>query len=334
MTHFRRPLLWCGDTEEMTDQRPRVLADADVDALLTPERTRTWVRDALRAHTFGQLSAPARADAPVGGRSLRLTAGQEHGDWFGFRSYLAPGDGRAQEVTLVYDDESLHVRGLHIGTSLAPRRCGAIGALAMTALAPPDATRMALIGTGTQAWHQLWALHDIRTLEDLAVYSPNPEHRARFAARARDELGLPARAVDSARAAVTDRPMVVLARHSPEPVIDASWLAPGAYLATVGPKQVGHHEFGLDVLPRIRTAVTDSLHQVAAYSPPNLLTTTVEPPCLLALGDVLWRGLPELESTHGPGDLTVFFSVGLGGSEVYLLARVLGALDGSDSTTD
>ena len=331
MTHFRRPLLWCGDTEEMTDQRPRVLADADVDSLLTPERTRAWVRDALRAHTFGQLSAPARADAPVGGRSLRLTAGQEHGDWFGFRSYLAPGDGRAQEVTLVYDDESLHVRGLHIGTSLAPRRCGAVGALAMSALAPPEATRLALIGTGTQAWHQLWALQGTRAIEDLTVYSPNPAHRARFAARVRDELGWPARAVDSPRDAVDDMPIVVLATHSPEPVIDAAWLAPEAYLATVGPKQVGHHEFGLDVLPRIRTAVTDSLHQVAAYSPPNLLTTTAEPPCLLALGDILWRGLPELESTRGPGDLTVFFSVGLGGSEVYLLARALDAFDGAAS---
>ena len=312
----------------MTDLRPRVLGDADVEPLLTPERTRRWVRDALRAHTFGQLSAPARADAAVGGRSLRLTAGQEHGDWFGFRSYLAPGDGRAQEVTLVYDDESLHVRGLHVGTALAPRRCGAIGAVAMEALAPPEATRMGLIGTGTQAWHQLWALHGTRTVDDLAVYSPNPAHRERFVARVRDELGLPARAVDSAREAVTDAPIVVLATHSSEPVVQASWLAPGAYVATVGPKQVGHHEFGLDLLPRIGTAVTDSLRQVAAYSPPNLLTTTAEPPCLLALGDVLWRGLPELTGTRGPGDLTVFFSVGLGGSEVFLLARVLEALDG------
>ena len=69
--------MWCGDTEEMTDQRPRVLADADVDALLTPERTRTWVRDALRAHTFGQLSAPARAEAPVPAHR-RATGG-----WYG-----------------------------------------------------------------------------------------------------------------------------------------------------------------------------------------------------------------------------------------------------------
>lgn len=311
----------------MTDLRPRVLGDADVDPWLTPERTRAWVREALEAHTFGRLSAPARADAPVGGRSLRLTTGQEHGDWFGFRSYLAPGDGRAQEVTLVYDDASLHVRGLHVGTALAPRRCGAVGAAALEALAPPEATRMGLIGTGTQAWHQLWALADTRPLTDLAVYSPHPGRRADFVARVRDELGLPARAVDSAREAVTDAPIVVLATHSPEPVLEASWLAPGAYLATVGPKQVGHHEFGLDLLPRIGSAATDSLQQVAAYSPPNLLTTTAAPPCLLALGEVLWRGLPELESTRGPGDLTVFFSVGLGGSEAFLLARVLDALD-------
>ncbi|MDO5710634.1 MAG: hypothetical protein Q4P32_02690 [Micrococcales bacterium] len=311
----------------MTDLHLRVLGDDDIEPWLTPARTRAWVSDALAAHTFGELIAPARTQAAIGHRSLRLTAGQVSGNWFGFRSYLAPGDGRAQEVTVVYDDETMHVRGLHVGTALAPRRCGAIGAVALEALAPGQASRLALIGTGTQAWHQLWALADVRTFADITVYSRDPARRSRFAARARDELGLPARAVGSAREAVTDAPIVVLATHSSTPVIEASWLAPGAYLSTVGPKQVGHHEFGLDLLERIGTAVTDSLHQVAAYSPPNILTTTSNPPCLLSLGDVLWRGLPELASTRGPGDLTTFFSVGLGGSEVYLLERVLDALD-------
>lgn len=131
----------------------------------------------------------------------------------------------------------------------------AIGALAMTALAPPDATRMALIGTGTQAWHQLWALHDIQEPWKTSRCTPPTRSTAPGFCASRDELGLPARAVDSARAAVTDGPMVVLARHSPEPVIDASWLAPGAYLATVGPKQVGHHEF------RTRRVAAHSLYR-------------------------------------------------------------------------
>lgn len=322
----------------------RLLTDADVRAVLTPERTRTWMREALRAHTFGDLTAPTRIDAMIGPRRLRLTTGQEHGrrsgddghdghdtrapaqgrsTWFGFRSYLAPGDGTSDEVTVVFDEADGRARGIHVGTTLAPRRCGAIGAIALDALADPAARTAGLVGTGLQAWHQLWAARDLRAFEDIAVYSRDAGRRERFAERARAELGLPVRAVDSAREAVRDRPIVVLATHSSTPVIEAAWLAPGAYLATVGPKQVGHHEFGLDLLDRLGLAVTDSVSQVSSYAPPHILTTTADPPCLLSLGEVLWRGLPEVDGIIGGGDVTGFFSVGLGGSEAYLLARLL-----------
>lgn len=305
-----------------------LLTDDDVRAVLTPEVARSWMRAALRAHTFGELSAPARTDLMIGDRRLRLTAGEAHhtdAGWFGFRSYLAPGKGTEDEVTVVADERSGRVRGIHVGAALAPRRCGAVGAIAVEALTAPDARTVGLVGTGRQAWHQLWALSGMRAWEDITVYSRDPARREDFAARARDELGLPVRAVGGAREAVQDRPIVVLATHSSTPVIEASWPAPGAYLATVGPKQIGHHEFGLDVLPRIGVAVTDSVSQVSSYSPPHLLTTTADPPCLLSLGEVLWRGLPEIDGIRGAGDLTTFFSVGLGGSEAYLLARMLEA---------
>lgn len=125
----------------------------------------------------------------------------------------------------------------------------------------------------------------------------------------------------------------MLATHSSTPVIEAGWLAAGAYLATVGPKQVGHHEFGLDMLHRLALAVTDSVEQVASYSPPNILTTTASPPCLLNLGEVMWRGLPEVDGLRGDGDVTGYFSVGLGGAEVFLLARILDELDELDEAS-
>lgn len=304
----------------------QILTDDDVGRWLTPTRTREWMRAALKAHTFGELSAPARADAQLGQRRLRLTAGQAHapeGGWFGFRSYLAPGDGRVEDVTVVYDEERGTVSGIHVGSALAPRRCGSVTAIATGALTAPEADRLGLVGAGRQAWHQLWALADVRDWQEVRVHSRDATRRERFAQRARDELGVPAVAVAHAREAVEGMPVVVLATHSSTPVVQADWLARGTYLATIGPKQVGHHEFGLDLLDRLGLAVTDSVDQVAGYSPPNILTTTPDPPCLLNLGEVLWRGLPEVDGIRGPGDLTGYFSVGLGGAEAYLLAQVL-----------
>ena len=66
----------------------------------------------------------------------------------------------------------------------------------------------------------------------------------------------------------------MLATNSPEPVIEAAWIAPGRYVTTLGPKQVGRAEFGPDLVARADVAVTDSVAQTSAYDPPFILTGT------------------------------------------------------------
>ena len=66
----------------------------------------------------------------------------------------------------------------------------------------------------------------------------------------------------------------MLATGSPAPVIEAAWLAPGTYVATLGPKQRGRAEFGLDLPAAAAVIVTDSLAQIDAYHPTSLLVGT------------------------------------------------------------
>ncbi len=54
-------------------------------------------------------------------------------------------------------------------------------------------------------------------------------------------------------------------------MIEADWIAPGAYVTTLGPKQVGRAEFGPDLVARADVAVTDSVAQSSAYDPPFIL---------------------------------------------------------------
>lgn len=58
--------------------------------------------------------------------------------------------------------------------------------------------------------------------------------------------------------------MVVLATHSPTSVVDPAWLAPGSYIATVSPKQVGRAEFGPELVAACDLAFTDSVAQITA----------------------------------------------------------------------
>ena len=63
-------------------------------------------------------------------------------------------------------------------------------------------TRVAMLGSGAEARSHARAIASVRPIENMAVYSPNPERRELFARTFAGELGVPVRAVASARAAV------------------------------------------------------------------------------------------------------------------------------------
>ena len=155
----------------------------------------------------------------------------------------------------------------------------------------------------------------VRTWRQVRVYSPSAEHRVALAARA-CALGLPATSAASARTAVEGVDVVILATSSPTPVIDTAWVAAASLVTTLGPKQQGRHEFGLDLVAASASVVTDSPDQLFGYDPPNVLVATPQAERVVHLGAVL-AGAPVRHPT-------LFCSVGLAGTEMYLLARLVG----------
>ncbi len=111
---------------------------------------------------------------------------------------------------------------------------------------------------------------------------------------------------------------MVLATSSPAPVIDAAWIAPGTYVTTLGPKQQGRAEFGLDLPDAASLLVTDSVDQIGAYHPPNVLAGTPHHQRLVPLGAVRAGEVPP----PGADQISLFFSVGLAGTEAFLLDRL------------
>jgi ornithine cyclodeaminase len=154
----------------------------------------------------------------------------------------------------------------------------------------------------------------------VTVFSPTPARREAFAARIRAELGVPARPVPSAAAAVRDRDVVLVATTSAVPVLAAADLAPGTHVNTVGFKQQGRAEFGIDLLDVADALVTDSPAQAVDYRPPMLAATAPYADRLGDLGAILAGAAP---GRTGRDEITVFCSVGLAGTEVFLLDRLV-----------
>lgn len=297
-----------------------VLTDADVRRLLTPSRAMGWMREALIAEHRGELRAPPRVHTDLGGGRLVFTTGALAGKWFGYRSYDSFDVEPGEQVVVVHHVTDGRVRGIAVGNELGPRRVGAIGGVAADTLARSDSRSLAVIGTGTQAWAQLCAITAVRDLSEIRVYSRGAERREAFADRARAELGLPAQAAPNPERAVAGAGIVVLATNSPTPVVDPAWLAPGSYVTTLGPKQVGRAEFGPELVAVCDLAFTDSIAQISAYDPPNILVGTPQEHRLNSLGAVLAGDAPGRTSDD---QRVLFCSVGLAGTEVFLLDRLL-----------
>ncbi|MGC2192393.1 MAG: ornithine cyclodeaminase family protein [Candidatus Dormiibacterota bacterium] len=296
-----------------------VLDDEQVRLRLDPGRAVAAVRQALLDAERGDLVAPPRVFAELGDGRLIFTAGARAGSWFGYRSYDTFDTDSGEQVVVVHERANGRVAAVALGHELGPRRTGATGAVAVDLLARRNATRLGLLGAGTQAWAQLWAVRSVRALEEVLVWSRDPHLRAAFARRAEEELGIATREATSAEDAVRERDIVVLATNSAVPVIEVGWITPGCHVTTLGPKQHGRAEFNLALAERADLIVTDSVAQAHAYRPPFVLEGTPAMDRLVSLGAVIDH---QSSGRTRQEDVTLFCSVGLAGSEVYLLAEL------------
>ena len=171
-----------------------------------------------------------------------------------------------------------------------------------------------------QGWRQ--SAHAVRHIREVRVFGRDPQRWAAFVERIRPLVAGTVRPALDARSACDGAEIVVLATSSPTPVIEAAWIAPGAYVTTLGPKQQGRAEFGLDLAEAASLLVTDSVDQIGAYDPPNVLAGTSHEHRLVSLGAVR----AGEAGTPAPDGISVFFSVGLAGTEVYLLDRLAASI--------
>jgi ornithine cyclodeaminase len=113
-------------------------------------------------------------------------------------------------------------------------RTAAVSAVATALLARPDATELAIIGTGVQARAHLLAISGSRPLTGIRVAGRDHAKAARFADRMQASAGVPVTACASAREVVAGAGLVVTATSAAEPVLQRDWLAAGTHINAVG----------------------------------------------------------------------------------------------------
>jgi ornithine cyclodeaminase/alanine dehydrogenase-like protein (mu-crystallin family) len=296
----------------------RILTDADVDRLpLAP--LIAAVRTQIIADARGEAVAPPRHFVDFADGSLVFTIGGDK-RLAGFRAYQTfakPGHAQDDQIIAAWDQQTGEMLGLAIGNKLGALRTGIIGAIAADVLAPRNARILTIVGTGRQAETQLLAISTVRAFDEVRVVGRRRETTATFAERLAVRLGRTIASSTDARAALDGADAVVLATTAEQPVIEADWLEPHAYVASIGPKSRDAHELPLELADRAGIIATDSPQQIARMGDSHMLFGQPAYDRIQHLGELAADGEPVVA---GPA---LFLSIGLAGTEVACLAAAL-----------
>jgi ornithine cyclodeaminase/alanine dehydrogenase-like protein (mu-crystallin family) len=168
-----------------------------------------------------QGAAPALAVAGLRVTTDLLGGASHRPDQRPFGTFLLFDLNTAALLAVIHDHELQRIR------------VGAETGVALRHLARADATSVAVLGAGFQAETQLAAACAVRPIQSASVYSPTAQRRSAFAARMSQRLSIDVTAVGSAREAVAGKAIVLAATNASSPVLDGSWLSPGAHVTSI-----------------------------------------------------------------------------------------------------
>lgn len=300
-----------------------VLTEADVTALLPMSLALEAVEEVFRWQGEGRLTNRPRVRLPMPGGLLHvMPAALPEARVMGLKAY-ATVRGGAKFVVLLFSADTGGLLAVIEADRLGQMRTGAASGVATKYLARADADRVGCYGTGWQAWSQLEAVCAVRPVREIRTYGRDPDRRKRFAEEMGRALGRPVVAVDRPEAAARDAAIVVTITNSKTPVIEGSWIAPGAHINAAGSNALGRAELDVETVRRASLIVTDSLEQ-ARLECGDLVAAIEE-------GVIGWDALVELgEVVAGKragrqrdSDITLFESQGVAMEDIAVAVRVV-----------
>jgi len=138
-------------------------------------------------------------------------------------------------AVLLIDPKTGQILSIMDGGYLTAMRTGGVSGVATKYLAREEAKKVGLIGTGVQAEKQLWAICEVRPIEEAKIYSIDPiERQKAFAKQMSEKLNIPVSIATSNKDAVEDADVVLTATWSKTPTFSGDWIKPGTHINGIG----------------------------------------------------------------------------------------------------
>jgi len=280
------------------------------------------VEEVFREQGNGNVVNVPRVRAPLQGGTLRITAAVlSYRGYYGVKvSPTTIFHSSAGRMLCLYREQSGELAAIVQVFALGALRTGAASGIATKYLANSNAAVLGVLGSGRQAHTQVDAVCGVRPLREVRVYSPHAEHRQRFCAAVEARHHVTAIPVATPEQAVRDAEIVVTATTATEPIVRGEWLSPGVHVNAIGANLEFRRELDSTAVASANFIATDDVEQ-ARYESTDLAEPVKEGRLswdrVFSVGDVV---AGKRGGRTGPGDITLFKSLGVAIEDVALAA--------------
>lgn len=232
-----------------------------------------------------------------------------------------------QGIVVVFDPDTGRPALLLDAARLTAIRTAAVSACATAALARPDASALAILGTGVQARSHGALLPLVRQIRRVRVWGRSPDRAHALAALLRSEHpSIEVSACAAAEEAVADADIVCAATSAHAPILCGRWLARGVHINAIGSSTPEARELDTDAVMMARVFV-DSI-EAARVEAGDLLQAERERPAAAPT----WTELGAVLNERAPGrqshdEITLFKSVGLAAEDAAAAAIIVHNLE-------
>jgi alanine dehydrogenase len=254
---------------------------------------------------FGVMPAYIPAPASLGAK-LVTVFGENHKRQL--PSHLA--------TIVLLDPETGALLALMDGRYITEARTAAVSAVSARFLARPEASTLAIIGSGVQARSHLEAYQHVRQLKEVRIWSPSERSRHQFVDDMSPTVSIPIVAATSAEAAVRGADMIVLVTSSPTPVIDDAWVADGAHVVCVGACRPTQQEMPPQLVTRGRLYVDSRAAAVVEAGDVVMNIAAGRFDASHIRGEIGELVLGRVPGRTSPGEITIFKSLGMAVEDV------------------
>ncbi|GAW41109.1 L-lysine cyclodeaminase [Brevundimonas sp. SH203] len=194
-----------------------------------------------RGRAFGVMPGALAADGPFGAKLVSVYP-QNHA--IGLQSH--------QGAVALFDPATGALAALVHAGEVTGIRTAAASAAASQALARPDASRLAVLGTGEQAAAHVRAFHVAFDLSAVTIWGRSRDRACALAASLAQETGLPVTAVPTVAEAAARADILCTTTASAEPILRSGDVPDGCHVNLVGSSHDGPVEIDDDLVARAR----------------------------------------------------------------------------------